>query len=317
MSVSRKRAFQFVLAWAALAVWYMHFREIDVPKHAARAELHHEIIAKSAPSPYRYRILVPLLAEGGARIGSGALGYDRALLFAYALLEALAIVLAVLVLYSFFANFFEPWEAFLGGVVVVVSMVVALRDHYFQPWSLANALAFALAASLIHAGRIRSLAVLTILAAFNRETSFFIPLFYIALSPGRTERRGRMLVIFLLLSLAWIAAYLLVRLYQGEAPYVHSLAYILRKNLEPRNLFYALMNVTLFMGIFWYFIATGYAMAPSFVKRLSLVALPYLVLLAVFGVWKEVRLLMPLYPILVPMGLSGLRAWMIARTAAG
>ncbi|MBI4720092.1 MAG: hypothetical protein HY770_02465 [Chitinivibrionia bacterium] len=138
-----------LLLSTSMMVWYMHFREIDIPKKLPRMELHSQIIDKTAPSPYRYRILVPYAAEGLAGALEPALGRDRAFLAAYGAIEAASIIALVLILYSLCVQFFAPLPSLLGALTANLSLVVALRDHYFQPWSLVNAVSFALAALLL------------------------------------------------------------------------------------------------------------------------------------------------------------------------
>ncbi|MBI4720091.1 MAG: hypothetical protein HY770_02460 [Chitinivibrionia bacterium] len=99
---------------------------------------------------------------------------------------------------------------------------------------------------------------------------------------------------------------MLARFAQGSAPYVHELPDILNKNLDAKNLGYMGLNLVLFLGFVWVFAARGFAQAPVFVRRMALFIPLYLPFVAVFGVWKEVRLLMPLYPVLIPAALAWL-----------
>ena len=63
----------------------------------------------------------------------------------------------------------------------------------------------------------------------------------------------------------------------------------------------ATTNVALFAGVTgWGLAAAGWRHAPPFVRQQAWIAGLYLPIVAVFGVWYEVRLLMPLYPLLIP-----------------
>lgn len=292
-----------LLISTSLMVWYMHFREIDIPKQQPRAALHAQIVDKTAPSPYRYRVLVPFAAETMARAARPVLGERRSLLLAYGLIEAAAIVALILVLFRFFAVFYGPLPALVGALIVNLSLVVALRDHYFQPWSLTNAVAFGLAALLLCRRRLVAFAVLVVIASMNRETSVILPFLYIA-TLGRRESAGRSVIVFLLLCALWCGGYLLVRLFQGDAPYIYPLGTILEKNLSAKYIGFMLLNIPLFLGFVWIFAARGIRTAPLFIRRLALFVPFYIVLVLVFGIWKEVRLLMPLYPAVVPAALS-------------
>ena len=98
--------------------------------------------------------------------------------------------------------------------------------------------------------------------------------------------------------------YAIVRAIQGDAVALQPLSDILGKNLTPKYLLYMVMNGALFLGVFWVYVMKGFKVSPGFVKRLALYIPFYLVGVLIFGVWKEVRLLMPLYPVLIPMALS-------------
>ena len=87
------------------------------------------------------------------------------------------------------------------------------------------------------------------------------------------------------------------------APHVHSIEDLFLGNINPTSIFLAAVSASLFCGPFWVFAPLGLRYAPSFLKRTGLVVPFYLATVAVWGVWKEVRLLMPLYPTLIPLGL--------------
>lgn len=292
-----------LLVSTSLMVWYMHFREIDIPKQIPRAGLHAQILDKTAPSPYRYRILVPYAAETLATALRPVFGGRRALVAAYAVIEAAAIIALVLILFRYFAFFFAPLPSLVGALVVNLSLVVALRDHFFQPWSLVNAVVFALAAALLYKRKLFPFAVLVFAAALNRETSILLPFLYL-FTLARRDRAGKSLLVFAIFCALWCGGYLLVRGIQGDAPHIYALSAILEKNLSPKYLGFMTLNLLLFLGFVWMFAIRGFGTAPPFIKRLALFVPLYLALVLVFGVWKEVRLLMPIYPVAIPAALS-------------
>jgi len=303
LRIPSTRHFVLIVVSASLAVWYMHFREIDIPRQAERRELHARIVSRVASSPYRYRVLLPYSAETMARALAGAVGYRGALLASYGILEALSLLLLSLALYYYLGCFFPPLPSLLGVLLAHISMVVALRDHYFQPWSLANGAFFALAALFLCRRRLALFAFVVLLSAFNRETSLVLPFMYLFVFMKKGRFRKVALGSLLLLVL-WIGAYLFVRNLQGQATHLYTLSEILAKNLRPKYLVYLFLNLSLFLGVLWFYAAAGFGKAPVFVRRLSLVLPLYLVPVILFGVWKEVRLLIPLYPVLLPLALS-------------
>lgn len=66
----------------------------------------------------------------------------------------------------------------------------------------------------------------------------------------------------------------------------------------------AAANLTMLFGVCWLFAVLGWSRAPSFIRRAAIIIPFYLATIAVFGIWWEVRLVMPLYPILFALALS-------------
>ena len=65
----------------------------------------------------------------------------------------------------------------------------------------------------------------------------------------------------------------------------------------------AVLN-SLFFGIFWLYVVLGFRRAPAFIRRASLFVPFYAALLFVIGLWYEIRYLMTLLPVFIPLGLS-------------
>jgi len=74
--------------------------------------------------------------------------------------------------------------------------------------------------------------------------------------------------------------------------------------LQPDNLAAAAMVVTLFLGFGWIFAVYGWTRAPRFVRGVGRVLPFYLAAFAVWGWWREVRILTTLYPIVIPLVLA-------------
>ena len=95
-----------------------------------------------------------------------------------------------------------------------------------------------------------------------------------------------------------------LRLVRGGAPPVDQLAEVWSRNLDRNNLTAAGMVLVLFLGLGWIFAALGFARAPDFIRRVARVIPFYLLAFAIWGWWREARILTTLYPILVPLLLA-------------
>jgi hypothetical protein len=290
---------------------YGYFNRIDRPKHEARLELHGEIVGGTAPSPYRYRVLVPLAGEGMTRALSFVLSAKHAFLLSYLIYDLLAIFLLLWTLFLWLRNWFSAEQALTGALFVAGTIPIALQDHYFQPWSILEVGLFTASLLAIRGKRHILLAVLVALATLNRETAVFIPVVYLLMTVDSVDsprtgggfdwkpvlRAGALLIV-------WAVLYFGIRLVQGSAPHTTTVADLFARNITAGGLSFAAVNVILFLGGFWIFAVLGFRHAPRIIRRIAWLIPLYLITILVWGVWKEVRLLMPLYPILVPMGLS-------------
>jgi branched-subunit amino acid transport protein AzlD len=194
-------------------------------------------------------------------------------------------------------------------------MSVALRDHYFQPWSIIESFFFVFGLYLVFKKSNAALAVVIVLASLNRETSILIPLAFLlgncACSESRNTKSGllcapsrHVIGQFIMYASLSIFVLVIVRYLLGSAENVNSIPELWSINTTEANLVKAVVNVALFLGIFWAFAVLGFRGAPDFIRRTSLVMPFYLIPIIVLGVWFEVRLLMPVYALLVPLGVS-------------
>lgn len=290
---------------------YGYFERVDWPNFEFRFELHNQIIAGTAESPYRYRILVPFIGEALTQGVSVFLPVKASFLLAYAIYDVLSISFLLTVLFFWLRTWFSRDQALIGVLFVAGTIPIALQDHYFQPWSLLEAGLFSAAFLAIHKKHYWLLASLVVLASLNRETSLFIPLAFLLtidvrrfLTNMRNKHEWKPVLLFAGLLLIWAAIFWGLRYFLGSTSHIVSIEGLLAWNTTRRSLFLMFVNVLLFLGGFWIFALMGFGQAPRFIKRVALIVLPYLLTVAVWGVWYEVRLLMPLYPVLVPLGLS-------------
>lgn len=301
---------------------YGYFNRVDRPNFESRLELHNQIIAGTAPSPYRYRILVPFICEVLTKSLSVFVSGKASFLLAYGIYDLLAIFFLLVALFYWLRTWFSADRALIGTLFVADTMPIALQDHYFQPWSLLEGGLFSTGLLAIYKQHYRLLVALVALASLNRETALFIPLAFLltidmkSLVNSRSKNERRLILIFCGLCLIWAAVFWGLRLSLGSASHIETIERLLAQNTTKGSLFHTFVNGGLFLGGFWAFALLGFRYAPSFIKRVALVVPLYLLTVIVWGVWYEVRLLMPLYPILMPLGLSFLYSQEVKTMAA-
>ena len=291
-------------------VAYGYVNRVDRPNFESRLELHSQIIAGTAPSPYRYRVLVPFIAEGFTKALSAVFPLKISFLLAYAIYDLLAVCFLLVTLFFWLRTWFDGDQSLIGVLFVAGTMPIALQDHYFQPWSLLEAGLFTAALLAIHRQRYWLLVSLVILASLNRETAIFIPMTFLLAIDTRTilhtrsAREWKPVLLFGALLLIWTAVFFGLRYILGSVSLLGAVGGLLAHNTTRGSLFYTFVNAGLLLGGFWVFTLMGLKYAPTYIKRIVLVIPFYLITVMIWGVWYEVRLLMPLYAVLVALGLS-------------
>jgi hypothetical protein len=300
------------LLTSALAVSYDYYKKVDSLRLAPRLELHERIIQGTAPSPYQYRVLVPFTTEIIRQLFlAGGMNANDAFRFSYALYNFLAVFFSLFASYIYFRCWFRYEHALIGCLFIAVIMPVNFRYHTFQPWSLIEIGFFAFGLYAIYTEKWEALALTILFASLNRETAIFIP-FILGVHFIREglkkkalfSRNTRYLVMILGFAGIWLMVFFGLRLIFGNAPHVSDLADLFERNLQPLNLYRTSVALILFFGFYWFLILFGYLKAPDFVKVTIWIVPFYLVTYLVWGVWYETRVLMSLYPIFIPLGLS-------------
>jgi hypothetical protein len=288
------------LSAAAVPAFDYSFLVSDNTKQA-RLDFHRQIVARTATAPERYRVLAPYLLEGPIRAIGGAMPYEDAVHRVYAAFYFLALAAILATLFWYLTFWFRAEQALVGALLVAATMPIALRHHAYAPYSLLEPGFVATALVLMLQERRVLLAVLVAVATANRETAIFLVLLYVA-----TMRWSRRDASFALAYFAiWAAVFVGVRTLAGGAARYWDLATVWYGNTHSvENMVTTAVNVSRCLGFFWMFAALGFRRAPWFIKRSAAVTPFYCVTVAIWGLWWEVRLLMPLYPLVLPLALS-------------
>jgi hypothetical protein len=260
-----------------------------------RFRLHFEIVAGQVAAPTRYRVLVPYAIHPFIVACARLTDLRSALKKVYDVYYVLALSLLLWVLTVYLREWFPLDAALLGAVFVAAVVPIALRQHSLAPGSLLEPSLVTLALLGAHRRWTTAIIPLTVVASLNRETGILC-----TASPDRRVLQSGAIAVCLSVGL-----FFALRLWLGAAPPAVTLSQVWAINLQREGFLAALGNITLFMGgVGWILAAVGFRAAPPFTRRALAVAALYLPVVALWGVWYEVRLLMPLYPVLLPFVLS-------------
>lgn len=305
--VSRIFAFTFVLTISIILASSLYNYAMAKWSAEAAYQMQRALVQHTAETPNRYRILVPIIVELLSYPIPGSVQPQLRFLIGYFIYYQASIAFSLVLLLIYLRQWYSYAQALVGILVVGVSMLVAFGDGYFQPWSLLEIGLFTAGLLAIYRSQRLWLAVIIGLATLNRETGVFLVVAYLVIHLNRAAPfLARTHLIWTgLYSAIWGSIFLGIRLWLGLAPQL-SLAQILQMNIESGALLMTGVNCVLFLGAFWVLVWQGHKVANPFIRTTWRIVPIYLLAILVFGVWSEVRLLTPLYPVLIS---TGMRVW--------
>ena len=299
----RRPAVVFVLIAAVSVPWYDY--ALNRAVQPIRIREHREMLEGTAASPTRYRVLVPFVAELIIRPLAPIQGYDAAFRAVYAGFYGAALFGLLLLLQRYSQLWFSAEQSLIGVLIVAATLPITLRYHTFAPWSILEAVMITAGLTWIARGQTVYVLPLTVIATLNRETAILLPIatFIDAAATPLAARRWSFPIAALAL---WVATFVMVRFARGPSVDLLTLNAIWAMNVSTQGMKTALPAIALFLGITgWLLTGYGISVSPSFVRRMLWLTVFYLPLYFIFGYWYEVRLLMPLYPVLVPAMVAG------------
>jgi len=256
------------------------------------------ILDHSSPAPDRYRFVLPMMIDAPIRVLAQSMPATDAFDRTYAVFYVLALPAFLASLFAYVRVWFATEPALIGVLFVAATLPIAMRPHEYGPHSFLEPTFFSLSLLCIVRERRLWLALLVAIAALNRETGVFLVLFYAVARPLNTRR----LMATVVYAAVWLAVFIGVRLYAGDGGRYWTVDKVFSSNLSQPWL--AVFNVAALLGVFWWFAAAGFRRAPPLVQRVARVIPAYVAVIAVWGIWWEVRLLLPLMPLVLPLALS-------------
>ncbi len=289
-----------LLTASGVSAYDWSFR-VDDPIKQERLDTHNRIVNRTARAPERYRVLVPYLLDLPIRALAQFMPYEKAFGRVYAAYYWLAISVMLYALHLGLRTYFTSEQALVGVLLAASTLPMALRYHAYSPYSLLEPTFFALALLWIREERHVLLALLTLIATLNRETGIFVVFFLLAVAP-LDRRHVRSAATLLTI---WAATFWGLRWYAGDAPRFFDLRTTWHGNTHTiEQLMIAATSWLLMLGALWLYAVMGISRAPAFVRRSALVLPAYALTILMWGAWVEVRLWLPMYPVILPLALS-------------
>lgn len=251
---------------------------------------HLDMIGGHAPAPNQYRPLTPWLAEGLRYLLPGESVYT-----AYLLLRGLITGLTLF----FFDRYLRVWfssAAAAGGALCLAAIMPFTYWRVVQESDPVNLLVFVLGFWALARERDLLLIPLVLVGTLNRETTAMLPAVYL-LARWRERPAGEVAWRTAAIAGAWALAYGALRLGYGEREYYCAVVMWSDnvKTLGPTVL------VLLLFGAMWGLAFVGAKTGPTMLRRSLWLVPPYIALHYVVALAWEVRLFLPLAPVIIPL----------------
>jgi len=251
---------------------------------------HGQMISGTAPAPNQYRPLTPWLAEFVRMFMPGG-----SLIAAYFTLRSVVTGITLF----FFDRYLRVWFSPAGASAGALCLAAIISFTYFrvvQESDPINLLAFVLAFWALALGRDVFLIPTVLIGALNRETVAMIPALYLVVRWGREEPL-RLAWRTAALGASWALVYAGLLLAYGRRSYYCEVV-MLGQNLSS---FLPTAFVFLSFGLLWVLGFWAWRKGPEMLGRAIWMAPLFVALHYVVAVAQEVRLYLPLAPILIPL----------------
>ena len=243
-----------------------------------------------APAPNQYRPLTPYLAEAVR-----SLLPDQSVYTAYLVLRG-AVTGVTLFCFDRYLRVWFTSSAAAAGAFFLAASIPFTFFRVVQESDPINLLVFVLAFWALALGRDLWLIPLVLIGAFNRETVAMIPALYLIIRWAR-EQPLRLAWRTLAIGASWAAVYGGLLLHYGARKYYCDVV-MLPKNLESLS---PTLFLVLVFGAVWVLAYMARRDGPEMLRRALWLVPPFILLHYLIAMVFEVRLFLPLAPILVPL----------------
>lgn len=307
----------FNVAWILLADYLNHlddFIGIDQQVWFQPGNFVELIAEGQAEDPYRQRLLVPWIVIYLERIDNNALNLLR-LDQIQAAIYLLMSVLLLFVVQSMLTTFgYSRAAGMVGSPFVAALLPIAMRDHGYQAWSWLEAVIFPLTIIMtLRKSRLTLFALLGILAALNRETAIILPLIPLAIAWNHRkfgDSRSYLKMVGVLAVSALSTRFFLMFVWPKSSPErTLTIDEIWKWNTTPEYVALATSRLIPFLGIVIVMVLIAMVLKryPSDALWIPIFSIPPIIVAwGFFALWFEVRVLLPVVILLLPLVLSAL-----------
>lgn len=269
-----------------------------------------DIAAGNAVEPYRTRLLVPWIVVGLNNLDDATLDFFGIAQFQRLIYVVCFAFLMLSIRMMLTTLGFGKGLGMAGALLTAALLSIALRDHVYQAWSWLEGVIFALAVVMsLRVPRPTLFSLLVAVASLNRETAVFLPLIPLGIAFARwnTPQRWELVRVAATGFVVAIVIRLgLMFIWPGiTSERTIDIATIREWNQELPRL--TIENLSIFLGglVVAAVVALLLRNPPKESVWIAALTVPPLVLVWLYySLWWEVRVLLPVFILLLPMSLS-------------
>jgi hypothetical protein len=307
--------FILILTLTLISTLYMNLVVVR-PNVELRIDHEDRILAGQMDAPYQYRVLQPLISRAVQSLLVSFPSRSLQHILAYTLLDYATFAGIFLSFYIFLkrTNLTEP-STLLGLALLQVVIPLSVTG-YDVNGDFITLFFYILGLNLAFSGREDYLPLVIGVATFNREQIIFLLAFYLAYRLGHPKGIDKRALCVVVLSLvAFIAAYLAVRLIFGFKVNPSTLQLVVANNTDPQRLLYIVLLWSAQVAGFVALSALAFKQSVRFFKLAFLSLGVYGALFFVNGNMWEMAKFLPAFLIMIPMGLQALTGQYVESSA--
>ena len=265
------------------------------------------VVMNNFNPPMNHRILIPYSVYFFHKATHIPLAHS------YALFRFLFYFLAFALFHKYLRKWFSDELAMIGTLSLIASLPLTLTNWYAIPTDMPELITFILGAMWIRDNKFKPLLFLIPIASLNRETTLALVLLYFLNGIGKEKTNiliKRTTICFLL----WlIPSAVLISLFGGirKTPsFFYNIGYNVQgllamfKSPNPYNHYYFVLYLC---GFYWFLAFQNFRNKDNFLKKsVIFMALYFVYAFLRAGGINEVRIFIPFYVFVIPLGLFSL-----------
>ncbi|MFH1379283.1 MAG: hypothetical protein ABII23_03280 [bacterium] len=270
----------------------VHNRMIDSQKTYidARQELHADVLENKASANIQFRIMIHYAAEGLQRMG---VSFNAS----YLILRGITTFLAAFIFHKFLACYFPIGYCFMGVLLLFGGLPVTYINYFMQETDALNLFFYIWAFLMIRSRKDAYLFPILFISVFNRETTVLIPLLWLFYRWDELPILQLVSRFFGFLAAIFIPYVGLRLMFNSNEATGESFQLMFNLNQINSYLYFMLL-----FGPFLILSVKGWSDKPKFIRRSMLFAPFFILFHFCLTIFQESRLVLPLFPILIPAG---------------